>query len=323
MNAPEIVDRSTYLGSSDAAAILGVSKWRTPLEVWRSKVYPAAAVQEEDPMRTKILRRGRLMEPVIRQMAVEDFDLHLTETNVRHAHPVHEWMRAEIDFETLEAEGQFVNNDCKSVSPFAADQWGDEGTDEIPIDYHAQFQYGLMVTGRQRCDVWALFGSDDLVRYVVHRDEETIAGMRAKCISFWHDHVLAKKAPPPVTIDDVEFLMRRLRGVPVPATAELLDMIAEYRSVKQTIKGGEDRVEDLKFEIIDAMRLAAEEANGRPLGEDDASIVDPDTRKALMTWRAQRTDRIDVTRLRADAPDIAERFTTSTVSRVLRLSKSK
>lgn len=234
-------------------------------------------------------------------------------------------MRAEIDFETLEGDAGsvFVNNDCKSVSPFAADQWGEEGTDEIPIDYHAQFQYGLMVTGRQRCDVWALFGSDNLVRYVIHRDEETIAGMRAKCVTFWNEYVLAKRAPPPVTVDDVTFLMRRLQGVPVPATGELLDLIHKYRVAKDTEKAADAQAEELKFAILGAMLEGAEIARGRPLGEDNACIVDPDTQKPLMTWKQQRTDRIDVKRLRVEAPDIAEQFTNSTVSRVLRLAKSK
>lgn len=323
MNDLAVVDRSTYLGSSDAAAILGVSKWATPLDVYRSKVYPEQAAEDAED-KAKIFRRGRLMEPVIRQMAVEDFGLELHAVNRRHSDELYPWMRAEIDFETIDPDGSLVNNDCKSVSPFAADQWGEEGTDEIPIEYHAQFQYGLMVTGRARCDVWALFGSDDLVRYVVHRDEETIAGMRAKCIAFWTEHILARRAPSPVTIEDVTFLMRRLRGRPVDATGEILSLLADYSTAKQREKTGKERAEELKFLIVDLMRIAAEQNDGKPMGpEEDACIVDPITRKALVTWKQQSTDRIDVKGLRENAPDVADQFTRTTTSRVLRLSKAK
>lgn len=317
------VDRSTYLGSSDAAAILGVSKWRSPLDVYRSKVFPEQFAADEDPDKQRVFRRGRLLEPVIRQLAVEDYDLELYCSNRRHHDPEHDWMRAEIDFETYDPDRTLVNNDCKSVSPFAADQWGEAGTDEIPIDYHAQFQFGLMVTGRPRCDVWALFGNDNLVRYVVRRDEETIAGMRAKCVQFWTEHVLERRPPSPITIDDVEFLMRRLRGRRVEATPILLATIAQYREAKERIKAGEDLVEDLKFLIIESMERAAAEAKGAPLADEDACIVDPSSGKTLMTWKSQMTTRVDVKRLREEQPAIANQFSNTTDSRVLRLVKAK
>lgn len=300
----EALARAQYVGSSDVAAILGLSKWATPVDVYRAKVAPET-VEVSDEKR-KIFRRGHLLEPVIRTMAVEDYGLKLHACNVRHSDPEHPWMRAEIDFETVDPDGSIVNNDCKSVSPFVADQWGEMGTDEIPIEYHAQFQWGMAITGATRCDVWALFGSDDLVPYVVHRDDEAISGIRRKVVAFWHEHVQAKRPPPPVTIDDVEFLMRRLRGRRVEASPDILDMIAEYRQAKQHEKDIKGRIEELKFDLVDAMRLGAEENAGQPLGDDEgAALVDPDTGMELMTWRPQKDSRIDVEALRKKAPDIA------------------
>jgi putative phage-type endonuclease len=312
--------RSEYLGSSDAAAILGISKWKTPLDVWRAKVAPASA-DDADQDRAKILRRGQLLEPVIRTMAVEDHDLEILSANTRVVDEDHDFLRAEIDFVTLDPDGSVVNNEAKSVSPFAAGEWGEEGTDEIPLQYHAQIQFALMVSGApvERCDVWALFGTDNLLRYVVQRDEETIAAMRDRCVQFWHDHVIARVPPAPVTLDDVEFLMRGRRGKPLLANPEHMDWVAELRELKHKIKGAEARVEELRLAITTAL---LEGADGG-LGEDDgAALIDPYTDKPLLTWKPQRAERVDIKALRASAPEIAAQYTTTSTSRVLRLAKA-
>jgi putative phage-type endonuclease len=57
--------RRTGIGGSDIAAILGLSPWRTPLDVYRDKVDGA-----EQP-ETEAMRWGRLLEDVIaREYAV-------------------------------------------------------------------------------------------------------------------------------------------------------------------------------------------------------------------------------------------------------------
>lgn len=322
MNAPtvpEVLDRSTYFGSSDAAAVLGISKWGNPLTVYRRKVDPAS-LEEDDEEKRKILRRGTLLEPVIRAMAVEDYGLEVVGVNRRHSDPEFLWMRAEIDFETRDPDGTVVNNDCKSVSPFVADQWGESDTDEIPIEYHAQFQFGMMVTGSARCDVWALFGADKLVRYVVYRDDEVIAGMRRKVVAFWHDHVLARVPPAPVTVDDVEYLMRRLQGRKVYADPAVLELVQQYRAAKYLAKSTEDEIETLKFQIVDYIhRETVRGAGGRPDGED-AVLVHPEDGKALLSWKKQSTDRIDVKRIKAEAPEVAAEYIRTTTGRVLRLA---
>lgn len=326
MNAPaevEVLDRSTYLGSSDAAAILGVSKWATPLDAYRRKVMPES-VDEHDAAKLKIFRRGHLLEPVIRQMAVEDYGLDLVESNARHADPEFDWMRAEIDFETRDPDGSIVNNDCKAVSPFVADQWGEEGTDEIPIDYHAQFQFGMMVTGRARCDVWALFGSDKLVKYVVHRDDEAIAGLRSRCVQFWTEHVLTRVPPAPVSLEDIEFVMRRLQGRRVLANPDALEAVANYRNCKASIKAFEEAAEEHRIAILEALWKGAEEQDGKPIADgEDAALIDPQTLKPIITWKVQEASRIDATALREHAPLVAASYTKTTTSRVLRLSKAK
>ena len=124
------LDRSSYIGSSDIAAILGLSPWKTPYGVWEHKVY---GIQDEStPDRDRILRRGARFEPVILDLLVDEEGVWIVERNQRYTDPVHPFLRAEIDAEAKdEITGEISNVEAKSVSPFAAKDWGEPGTDEV------------------------------------------------------------------------------------------------------------------------------------------------------------------------------------------------
>lgn len=313
----EAVRRSQYLGSSDIANILGVG-WNTPVETWKAKVYPeTVSITAEQRKR---FRRGHLLEPVIRQMAVEDYSLTLTATNYRYTDREHMWMRAEVDFEYLDSDGFTVNADAKSVYPMAADRWGEAGTDEIPAAYHAQFQFAMMVTGRQRTDVYALFGTEDLVRYVVHRDDETIADIRAAALKFWNEHVLTKIPPPPKTVEDVVYLMGRIPGRRITADEQMLELFAKYDAAKRMEKSSESAAEDYKLQLT-SMWLDRMVNHDDPI--DRGIVLVSPSGQELATYRKQTAARIDVERLRSKAPDVAAEFTKPTDSWVLRRVKPK
>ena len=65
--------RRKGLGGSDIAAILGISKWRTPMDVWVEKMGLVEPSEESYAM-----MRGRILEDAIAQWYGEftGFDLH-------------------------------------------------------------------------------------------------------------------------------------------------------------------------------------------------------------------------------------------------------
>ena len=73
MNAPIAVgqlDRATYLGGSDVAAILGVSPWTTPFMLFQKKT--GAYVEELTPAKRRILERGARWEPIVLEMMIDE-----------------------------------------------------------------------------------------------------------------------------------------------------------------------------------------------------------------------------------------------------------
>jgi putative phage-type endonuclease len=184
------VDRSKFIGGSDVSAILGVSPWRNIVDLWADKILPRVG----DNRNVAAKRRGHRLEPYILDMIRDEYGLEIVRTNQRYIDPSIPYLAAEIDAEY--ADGDRVQNiEIKTVHPFKAKEWGEIGTDALPLYYVAQVQHGLGVTGRDVCKVFALIG-DDLKPYTVERDDELIKAMRKKCVEFWHLYVLTEMQPP-------------------------------------------------------------------------------------------------------------------------------
>lgn len=324
MNAPlATLDRATYLGSSDIAAILGVSPWATPLDVYLAKMGEAPPIT---PEKAKLFKRGHRFEPVIMDMFEDETGIEITKRSSpgdpnRYTDPEYPFMAAEIDFEFADGE-TIANGECKSVHPFAAGKWGEAGTDEVPIEYAAQVMYGLMVTGRRHAKVAALFGSDDLLLYEIERDDETIAAMRAKAVAFWHDHILARKPPEPSNMDDIMRLFARSRGKPVEIDDETAQALAKIRQIRANIAAMNDEKEQLEFQVAAyvCQQWNIDDPQAVPPSADNAILVIDGV--TIATWKSQATARLDAKAIRAAHPQLCEQFTRTSYTRPLRFPKS-
>ena len=342
MNAPHelpVLDRTKYLGGSDAASIHGLSKWRTPLQTYLLKT--GQEVEEIDEAKAKVFRRGKRLEPVAIDMLIEEFGIDVTRRSTeaepnRYTDPVHEFMRAEVDFEFRVTQdlldqfppgfispallGTIQNGEIKTVHPLAAHLWGEEFTEEVPIDYAAQSMHGLMVTGRQVCLYGTLVGADNLILYKIDRDEETIAGMQLKEVSFWYDNVLSRVPPEPVNMDDIKTLYAKVCGRPVDIDQETLAAIEDIGLLRGQIKVADGQLEDLQFKVANYVRKAwgispAAEA------EDNAELRFMGN--VVATWKKQSATRVDSKKLREQRPEIFAEFSNVGWSRVLRLKTKK
>lgn len=292
------LDRSTYLGSSDISAILGLSAYKTPVDVWFEKMGQAKPI---DADKEKLFKRGKRLEPVVLDMLADERpDIEIIARGARYRDPHHPWMAAEIDAEAI-VDGEHVNIEVKTVNGFAADAWGEMDTDEIPIHYCGQAFYGLMVTGRRRCIFAVLFGSDNLVTYNVERDEETIAGIRQKAIDFWHNHVLAKVPPEPILLEDVYRLMRRDVDIVAEAPKNIVDLIGKFNQAKQLARSATEQADDLKFQI--GKWLLGEDSMTMPTKRPKHVIVSGG--EPLLTIAYQEQNRVDSDALRKRHPEIA------------------
>lgn len=269
-----MTDRTTYLGGSDAAAALGLSPWETPLHLYLEKRGELPPPGEPERKRQRLLDRGKREEPNIVDDLIELHGIEVTKRSTRespnrYVDPSLPFLAAEIDFEWRVTEkavvhlseyigvdipkdliGTIQNGEVKTAHPFVAQKkFGEEGTDEIPIEYGAQALHGLGVTSRALTLFAVGVYVDDPLLYLVRADADTIGNMRTKMAAFWREHVLAGVPPEPVNLPDVYMMFGKKRAVRREAT----DMIAAHvkaleglRAREATVKEG---IEAVKYEI--------------------------------------------------------------------------
>ena len=296
MQSVGVIDRSTYLGGSDIAAILGLSPWSTPLDVYLDKVDGPRPI---DDAKAKIFRRGARMESYILDLLTEEHGIQIVNRGQRYRDKNHAFIAAEIDAEAASGE----NIEAKSANQFAAKNWGAEFTDEIPVYYTAQAMHGMMVREAPATIFPVLIGSDDFRVYRVERDDETIAAIRDKEVEFW-DRVQRRDPPPPSTVSDIERMFSRDSGLAIQASDEIVEVFNALKSLKSKAKLLDSEIEDAERQI----KLFLGEAAVLKFGAQQ-----------LCSWKSQEANLFDITAFRAKHPAISDKFTKTSTSRVLRL----
>ena len=182
--------RKQGIGGSDVAPILGMSKWRTPLQVYEDKI-GIATDQEDNPA----MKWGRNLEPIIRQEYAEATGRTVYVPDGIIVHPKHSFMMASLDGMT--DDGRVF----EAKTARSADGWGEPGSDEVPEAYALQVQHYLAVTGKQIADVAVLIGGSDFRLYTIEADNDLHEMLYEAESQFW-DRVINRNPPEATTLSD-------------------------------------------------------------------------------------------------------------------------
>lgn len=313
------MDRRTYIGGADIASILGLQpkNWRTSLGTWDRKVADSEP-EETDKAKRKLYARGHVVEPLVANLLEA---IHGIKTEVRNRRYVdHDvpYFAAEIDAElpfaavahfypNAEATpDELVNVEIKTVHPFAANEWGDEASEDVPIHYAAQVFWGLGITRRRFAIVAALFGADDLVLYPMTADAATIDGMRAKAMEWWQSYVVPRVAPPASNLADLARLYGQSDGNAIEASDAIRAAVTTLATIKSAIKAYEGGEEGVQFLLREYMKTAAS------LTLDGIELA---------TLKTQSQKFTDEAKLKAEFPDAWKACQSTRTFRVLRLKE--
>lgn len=253
--------RRKYIGGSDIAAVMGMSPYTTPLKLARLKrgeTYhygegERTTNEERDQFRIKALMRGKRWEGVVSEMLIEAMERNghtvtITAVNERYTDPEMDYLASEIDLEGT-VDGEEVNFEIKTVHPFKVKEWGEEASDEIPVHYALQAQQGLMIRNRRLCVFGVLFGADDMVPYLVERDDEVISHIRAQCKEFWERFVLGGEDPDPLTWADVCVKYQPPVSTTKEVTPEIYALLMQLRTAQSMLAAYSDNKADLQLQI--------------------------------------------------------------------------
>jgi len=196
--------RNLGIGGSDAAVVCGVSKYKSPVELWVEKT-GQALLQETDNI-SEATYWGTRMESLIR----EEFALR---TGIKVV-PVHQIIQSrDYPFMIANLDGVCrcpTHGKCvfeaKTANAFKASEW--DG-DLVPQDYVLQVQHYLCVTGFNGAYIAVLIGGNDFRWKFIPRNEDLISMLIRIERDFWM-HV-QDDVPPPVDGSDActKFFSRR------------------------------------------------------------------------------------------------------------------
>jgi putative phage-type endonuclease len=276
-------ERRKGIGGSDAAAICGVSPYRTPLQVWEDKRGLSGVMPDNDAMLW-----GRILEPAVRQRYADVTGRAVRVPEGILQHPQFNFMLANIDGFTDDKRGVEVKT---AASP---KEWGDPGTDEIPLLYIFQVQHYMTITGFAVFDVPVLIGGRDFRIYEVPADNELQEMLVEKEAAFWK--MVQEATPPePVNYEDVLRRFRQSKAETITATGGIVDSVNQLRHVREELKKIEADEEALKTYILGQMKEAD-------------TLIDVDG-SVLATWKSNKpVNRVDLKALQKDLPDIYSKY---------------
>jgi len=278
-------ERRSGIGGSDAAAVLGLSPWTTPFEVYQSKLGLAPPINESWPMRW-----GNWLEPHLRQSYSDLTGREVLMHPGVIRHPKHEWMLATLDGHT--PDGRLV----EIKTSRSADGWGEPGSADIPQHYMLQVQHYLAVTAYPVADVvLGLYGQEPRI-YEVPADLELQQLMLEQEEAFW-GNVQRSEPPEPITLADAMARYgKRSEARSVVASPDILHMATRLKEVSVLIKTLNTEIDEAKGQIMAA------------LAEAD-TLVDA-TGTPLVTWKmAKPSQRFDAGLFKAQHPDLYKQFT--------------
>lgn len=227
-------ERKKGIGGSDVAAILGISRFKTALDVFYEKTTNMPEQQENNAMYF-----GNAFEDIIRKKYLADTKEELIE------YP----RLIKKDFMLASVDGLTKSGKVIEIKTASNDkEWGEIGTDEIPLYYLTQVQHYMMVTGRKICDVAVLIRGNDFRIYTVKEDTELQKMLYSKEKQFW-DNLQKGIKPEATTTEDVVKLFPKALKDPIKANDKTIENIQKIATLNKDIKQLEEQKEKIVFDI--------------------------------------------------------------------------
>jgi putative phage-type endonuclease len=275
--------RKNGIGGSDAAAIMGCSKYKTAYQTYLDKIGASEEIEVTEPMKW-----GHIHEPAIIAEYAKREGRIVTSTGLFGKSPVYPFMLASLDAVT----------ECRRIVDAKTSRYGDgfgeAGSDYVPDDYLMQMQHYMIATGARIADIAVLIAGSEYRTYTINFNENLANAIVQNEAQFWQN-VQARTEPSDLTHDDLVAKYRTSKGIEVQANDDVMHFFDEMLEAKK---------QQAHFEAIATIAKAKIMAH---MGEADTLKCGD---KTLTTWRTgvgRKT--LDADGLRKSHPDIAKQFT--------------
>lgn len=300
------MDRETWLtirqsgiGSSDAAAAVGLNPYKSQLELWmektgrlntRTETHDNTNEDDNTP-----LFWGTVLEPIVAEHYARRTGFKVRRVNAILQHPTYPWMLANLDREVVGSDAVQVL-ECKTAGINGAKLW----RDGVPEYVQLQVMHQLAVTGQQAADVAVLVGGHELRTYRLERDDALIEGLITLEAEFWR-HVEEDIPPPADASDSAGAALRALfpsddqRTIDVSEQPELTQAFEQLQQIRSDLEHSKRTEAQLKHQLQQAM--------------GSASVAEFPTGR--LTWKKSTdTQTLDISRLKQEQPELLQQYMT-------------
>lgn len=260
------------IGGSDIAAIRGENQYKTALQVWRRIV-----LGEPEPQAGLAADIGTVAEEAIicNWCERKNISRESVERNVEMCDPHDERKRGEVD--GLVRQHSLILDAKLVLSPGVFKQWGEEGTDYMPVHILNQQAWYCMIAERAGVDVRgseviAVIGGQPR-DYFYKRVPAYEAQIMEDVDRFLIDHVETGIPPAVQTVDDALWKAPEPKSAVRPATDAERELVEKWRKAREAVNDADAAAELLKARVCDAIG----ESEGIWLGGDDR-----------VTWKANK-----------------------------------
>lgn len=283
--------RKQGIGGSDAAVACGISRYKSPVELWLEKTG-----QLPNQEAGEAAYWGTQLEPLVRAEFTRRTGIEVTHTKQLLQSAEHPFMLANLDGTCEHPDFGPCIFEAKTASAYKAKEWDNS----IPEEYLLQIQHYMAVTGYRGAYIAALIGGNTFRWKFVERDEGLIAVMIHLEAEFWG--YVQEGTPPP--LDGSEASARLLSeqfpsSVPqsqitLPDTAT--DLLRQYDTACE------------QLEVLEGKKREAENLLKQMLGANETGTA----RGRVITWKNVTQERLDSKTLKAEHPALYQKYANQT-----------
>lgn len=288
--------RKKSIGGSDCATIIGLNKFKSPYSLWAEKKGYFDNLSND----TEIMRQGRDLEEYVAQRFCEATGKKVRKRNYIFLHNDYDFISANIDREIV---GENAGLECKTTSVYNK---ADFENGEIPDYYYCQCMHYMAVMGYDKMYLAVLVLSKGFYWFEIQRDEKEIETLLKMEIEWWNKYILGDEIP---QIDGTDSTLNTVRYInkdlvsDVKDITSLDDILNEYEAVSKQKKFVDNKEKELKNNII-AFMGASEIGNSN---------------KYSVSYKLQKRTSIDTSTLKKEMPEIYNRYSKTSETRVLRI----
>lgn len=286
--------RKHGIGSSDAAAAVGLNPYKSQLQLWMEKTGRDADLPQPDPDdTTSPVYWGTLLEPIVAASYTKQTGRRVRKVNAVLQHPERPWMLANIDREVIGA-GDVQILECKTAGEFGARLW----KDGVPEYVQLQVQHQLAVTGKHAADVAVLICGQQLQVHRIQRDDDLIAKLMMLQERFWH--YVTSDTPPPV--DGSDSAATALQCLYPRDNGDRLDF-----SQDSQMSALFTDLQDARFQLDKYKKL--EEQYKQKIQQAMGNVSHATFETGSVSWkRSKDSTALDTKRLLADSPELLAQY---------------